>query len=73
MCAKETNDKEDKATSNNFGFTSMGQMFEMMSKCCAARGGFPDCSTAMEGLMETMKKQRCTPSKDGTESGRRKK
>ncbi len=74
MHAEETKGKGDKTKSDDSGFASMGQrMFEMMSNCCGVRGGFPDCSTPMEGMMEAMKKQHCTPDKDAAESERRKK
>lgn len=75
MQAKKTKRKGDKANFNDFGDGSMGQkMFEMMGRCCAGRGGNPDCSTVMEGMMETMKKQSCCTSNDAAGGyGRKKK
>lgn len=75
MHAEETKDKGEKEKSNGFNCAPLGHgMFEMMRKCCAGRGEFPDCSTLMEGMMEAMKKQQCcTPNKDAAESDRRKK
>lgn len=69
MHTEETKDKGEKAKSTDFGFASMGQrMFEMMNKCCTGQGGFPDCSTMMKGMMETMRNQPCcTPQTEDTE------
>ena len=74
MRAEETKNKGDKAKSTDFGFAPTGRrMFEMMSKCCAGQGGFPDCSAMMKGMMETMRNQSCcTPPKEGTKFERRK-
>lgn len=75
MHTKATKDKKDEANFTDFGLGPMGQgMFEMMKKCCAGRGGFPDCSTGMEGMLEAMKKQHCCkPDKDAAEPERKKK
>ena len=64
MNTEEKNEKGDKAKSGCFGFEG-GRMFEMMSTCCADKGGFPGCSTMMKGMMETMGSQPCCP--PGTE------
>ncbi|MFZ2198292.1 MAG: hypothetical protein WAV13_11195 [Thermodesulfovibrionales bacterium] len=75
MHSKKTKDKGDKAQSTDFRFATPGHgMFEMMKKCCAGGGGFPDCSSEMESIMEAMTKQHCcTPNEDAAESQRRKK
>lgn len=71
MHTEKIKDKGEKETSNGFNCAPLGhEMFEMMKKCCASRGGFPDCSTEMEALM---KQHCCTPNEDAVESERRKK
>jgi len=73
MHSEKTKDTRDSAKPNESGRVSMGQkMFEMMGTFCAGQGGFPDCSAAMEVMMESMKKQCCTSNK-GAESKRKKK
>lgn len=68
MHAKKTKDKGEKEQSN-FNFAEMAHgISEMVTKCCAGRGGFPDCLT----MMEEMKKQCCAPHKDAVESERKK-
>lgn len=75
MHKEETKDKGAKAKSTDFGFApTSDRMLEMMNTCCAGRGGFPYCSTGMEGMMKAMTKQHCcTTNEDATESERRKK
>ncbi len=74
MHAEKTKDKGDKTKSTDFGFSPMGQgMFEMMNKCCAGQGGFPDCSGMMKSMMGTMKNQPCCASEEDTHFKRRKK
>ena len=70
MNMEGTNKKKGKAKTSDHGFGPMGKgMFEMMSACCAGRGGFSDCST----MMEEFKKQCCAPNKGTAESERKKK
>ncbi len=69
MHTEKTKGKGGKEKSNGFNCAPGHGMFEMMTKCCAGRGGFPDCFT----MMEEMKKQSCMPNKDVTESERKKK
>ena len=60
MYTEETKDKGEKANSTDFEFPPMGQrMCEMMSKCCAGKGEFPDCSVMMKNMRETAKHQSC--------------
>ena len=75
MNAEKTRDKGDEENSSDFGFAPMGQqMSEMMKEYCAGRGGFPDCLTGMEGMLEAMKKKHCCkPNKDAAEPERKKK
>lgn len=75
MHTKETKNKGEKAKSTDFGFAPMGQgMFEMMNKFCTGQGGFPNCSTMMKDMMETMRNRPCcTPKKDADEFEGRKK
>jgi hypothetical protein len=74
MRTKEAKDKADKAQSADFGFSPMGQgMAEMMSRCCAGRGGSPDCPGMMKKMMEAMTGQHCAPDEDADESERKKK
>ncbi len=74
MHTEETKDKEDKAKSADSGCAPMGHgMFEMMSKCCAGKGGSTDCSTMMKGMMETMRSRPCCAPKTkdtGPEEGK---
>jgi len=72
MQTEETKDKGEKAKSTVFGSAPMGHgMFEMMSERCTSQGGFPDCSTMMKGMMETMRNQPCCTSRENTQSERR--
>jgi len=72
MQTEETKDKGEKAKSTAFGFAPMGHgMFEMMNKCCTGQGRFPDCSTMMKGMMETMRNQPCCTPREDTQSERR--
>ncbi len=68
MHTEETKKKGERATAD-LGSVPMDQrMFEMMNKCCTGQGGFPDCSTMMKGMMETMRNQPCcTPQTEDTE------
>ncbi len=73
MREKKRKGKADRGNAAAFNFAPMGQgISEMMTKCCAG-GGFPDCATAMKGVMEQMKTQCCTPDKDAAEFQGRKK
>jgi hypothetical protein len=67
MQEEETQGKGDKAQTAGFGCFPMGQgMVEMMSRCCAGQGEFPDCSAMMKNMMEAAKNQPCcTPKKRG--------
>ena len=66
MDTDKTNEKKDKAKSADSGCATMGHgMFEMMSKCCAGQGAFPDCSAKMKGMMEAMKSHSCCSPKTG--------
>ncbi len=74
MHTEKTKDKGEKEKSTGFNCAPLGHgISEMMTKCCAGRGGFPDCSTVMEDMMEEMKKQHCMPNKDAAKSVKRKK
>jgi hypothetical protein len=71
MDTKETIDEGNKTNSTDFGFAPMGRgMREMMKECCTGRGGFPDCSPMMKGMMEAMGSQPCcTPKTEDTFEG----
>jgi pentatricopeptide repeat protein len=69
MNTEKTKGGREKAKSSAFGFSPMGGISEMMTKCRASRGSFPDCLT----MMKEMKKKHCAPSKDAAESERKKK
>lgn len=75
MQTGKTKDEGEKETFNGFNSALLGHgMFEMMKKCYAGRGGFLHCSTDMQGVMESMRKQHCCASnEDAAESERRKK
>ncbi len=73
MHTEEKNEKGDTTKSGSFGFEG-SRMFEMMSTCCADKGGFSGCSTMMKGMMETMGSQPCcAPETESAEPDRRKK
>ncbi len=65
MREKKGKEKAAKGKASAFNFAPMGQGISgMMTKCCAGRGGFPDCATVMKGIMEQMNKRECTPDND---------
>lgn len=67
MSAEERNKKEDKKKSEGSSPMESG-MFEMMKRCCAGQGRFPDCSAVMESVMEAARNQPCCrPKTEDTE------
>jgi hypothetical protein len=75
MQKEKTKEMGEKGKSKGFSGAPLGRgMCEMMKKCCAGRGGFPDCSDGMEGMTEAMTKKRCCmPNEDADVSEGRKK
>lgn len=73
MSAEETNAKDDKTRSEGPGPLGTG-MFEMMKKCCAGEGGFPDCAAMMKSRMGAMTGMPCCgpgAEKTGPEGGKK--
>ena len=67
-------EKAGKERVNAFNFTPPGNgISEMMAKCCAGPGGFPECAAFMKGIVEQMKKQDSPPDDDAAEFQGRKK
>ncbi len=73
MKTERTGKKKEETKSADHGFGPDKRMFEMMSVCCANRGGHADCSAMMQGMMGKMGNQSCCAPGMSHEQDRRKK